>query len=96
MKLQTVYWKKADGSINATIKVVDQGDFPTANIFGSTSGYTADEGWSLGENTEDSITKTLPTSHEAKQWASTQINTIKEKLDNWRNISAPEPEEFEI
>jgi len=96
MKLQTAYWKNADGSINVTVKVVDQGDFPTANVFGSTSGYPADEGWSLGESSEDSITNTLPTSDEAKQWASTQINAVKEKLDNWRNILVPETEEFEI
>ncbi len=96
MKLQTVYWKNADGSIKVTIKVVDQDDFPTCNIFGPTLGNPADEGWSLGESTDDSITKTLPTSDEAKQWASAQIHALKGKLDNWRSIWVPEPEEFEI
>lgn len=77
-------------------KVVDHGDFPTSNIFGPTLGNPADEGWSLGEGTDDSITKTLPTSDEAKQWASVQIHALKEKLDNWLSIWVPELEEFEI
>lgn len=96
MKLQAVYWKNANGSIKVTIKIVDQGDFPTPDIFGPTLGNPADEGWSLGEGTDDSITKTLPTSEEAKHWVSAQINALKEKLDNWRSIWVPEPEEFEI
>jgi len=92
MKLQTAYWKNADGSIKVTIKVVDKGDFPTVNIFGSSSGYPAEEGWSLEESSGDYISNTLPNPDEAKQWASSQVNALKEKLDNWRNIWVPEPE----
>lgn len=94
MKLATGYWKNADGSIKVTIKVVDKGDFPTANIFGLRA--PADEDWSLAEDIRDSVSKTLPTPDEAKQWALAQINALKEKLNNWRNIWVPEPEEFEI
>ncbi|MEW6675693.1 MAG: hypothetical protein AB1348_06815 [Nitrospirota bacterium] len=96
MRLQAVYWKNPDGSIKVTLKVVHQSDFPITNIFGSTSGDPADEGWNLGEGTTDSITKMLRTSEEARQWTSTQINALKRRLDNWRSIPVPEPEEFEI
>ncbi len=96
MKLQTAYWKNADGSIKVTIKVADKGDFPTANIFGSSSGYPAEESGDLGEGSRDSISKTLPTPDEARQWTSAQINALKEKLDNWESIQVPEPEEFGI
>jgi len=90
MKLQTLYRKNPNGSIKVTIKVADQGDFPTANIFGSSSGYPGKESWSLGEGNGDSISKTLPTPDEAKQWALVQINALKERLDNWRSIWVPE------
>lgn len=96
MKLQATYLKGADGSIKATIEVVDQGDFPTVSIFGSASGHPADEARNPGEGAESSVSETFPTSDEAKQWVSAQINALKVKLDHWRGIWVPEPEEFEI
>ncbi|HIC90609.1 MAG TPA: hypothetical protein EYP21_00810 [Syntrophaceae bacterium] len=96
MKLQATYWKNADGSIKATIEVLDAGDFPRSNIFPSASITQENEEWNLGEGTESTISQTLPTSDEAKQWVSAQISALKAKLDHWRGIMVPEPEEFEV
>jgi len=96
VKLQATYSKNADGTIEATIKVVDQGDFPTVNIFNSTSENPSDEAWNIGQGTESTISNTLFNPDEAKQWVSTQINSLKRKLDAWRNIVVPEPEELEV
>lgn len=96
MKLQATYWKNADGSIKATIEILDAGDFPRSNIFPSPSKNLETEEWNIGKGTETTISQTLPTSDEAKQWMSAQIRAIKEKLDHWRGIMIPESEEFEI
>lgn len=96
MKLQATYSKNANGSIEVTIKVVDQGAFPTVNIFNSASENPSDEAWNLAEGKQSTISKTLPSSDEAKQWVSSQVKALKEKLDYWRNIVVPESEEFDV
>lgn len=96
MKLQATYLKNVDGSIKATIEVLDAGDFPRSNIFPSPSISPENEEWNIGKGTESTISQTLPTSDEAKQWVSAQISTLKAKLDHWRSITIPEPEEFEV
>jgi len=96
MKLQATYWKEANGLIKATLKVIDQGDFPTVNIFKSALENQSDEAWSIGQGTESTISNMLPSPDEAKQWVSAQINAIKGKLDGWRGIRVPEFQEFEI
>ena len=96
MNLQATYKKEANGSIRATIKVIDSGDFPTVNIFNSASKNPSDEAWNLGEGKQSSISKTLPNSDEAKQWVLSQVKVLREKLDHWRNIVVPESEEFEV
>lgn len=96
MKLQATYEKEANASIKATIKVIDSGDFPTVNVFKSASENPSDEAWNIGEGTESTISNTLPNPDEARRWVSAQISAIKGKLDDWRSIRVPEPEEFEI
>ncbi len=96
MKLQASYSKDGNGSLKAIIKIVDQGDFPTINIFKSASENPLDEAWNLREGKESTISKTLPSPEEAKQWVLSQVKVLKEKLDHWRNIVVPETEEFEV
>ncbi len=96
MKLQATYWKDAKGSIKATIKVLDAGDYPESYIFPQTPENPGDDGWKLGEGTENTMSQTLPSAYDAKQWVSTQINILKGKLDHWREIVVPETEEFEV
>jgi len=96
MKLQATYWKDARGSIKATVQVLDAGDYPETNIFPRISENPGDDGWKLGEGTENAISQTLPSAYDAKQWVSAQINSLKGKLDYWRNIVIPKPEEFEV
>ncbi len=96
MRLQATYSKDAYGSIKVTIDVVDQGDFPTVNIFNSASENPSDEAWNLGERKESTISKTLPSPDEAKQWVLSQVKVLKEKLDRWRNIAVPKSDEFEV
>ena len=96
MKLEATYTKEANGSIKATIRVTDSGDFPTINVFKSPSENPSDETWSIGEGTESAISNTLPGPDETKQWVTSQINALKWNLDHWRAIWVPESEEFEI
>ncbi len=96
MKLQAAYWKEANGLIKATLKVVDQGDYPGFNIFKSALENQSDEVWSIGDGIESTISNMLSSPDEAKQWVSAQINAIKGKLDGWRGIRVPEFQEFEI
>lgn len=96
MRLRATYCKDANGSIILTIKVLDQGDFPTSNIFRSTSDDPAGGAWDLGEGMENAIAHTSPTSDEARQWVLARIKILKLKLDGWRNIWVPQPEEFQI
>ncbi|KPJ64437.1 MAG: hypothetical protein AMJ45_05740 [Syntrophobacter sp. DG_60] len=94
IKLKATWSRNPNGSITATIKVVDRGDFPTVNIFGSTSEEPASVAWNLGKGTISAITKTLSTPEEAKQWVSVQIGAIKWKLEHWRSnqvLQAPTP-----
>jgi len=90
VKLQATYSKNPDGSIKAVIKVVYRGDFPTDNIFRSASESPVDDRWNLSEGVESAITKTFPTSNEAKKWVSTQIEVLKAKLNRWRSMSLEE------
>ncbi len=96
MRLRATYCKDANGFIISTIKVLHQGDFPTPNIFRAISDTPGDEAWNLGEGTENTISKKLPTPDEVQQWVSRQIKLLKTKLDGWRNIPVPDPEEFEV
>ncbi len=96
MKLQAEYMKEANGSIKVTIRITDSGDFPTVNVFKSASENPSDETWNIGQGTESTISNTLPSPAEAKQWVSAQVNALKGKLDNWRGIWVPESEEFEV
>ena len=96
MKLQAKYEKEANGFIKATIKVIDSGDFPTANLFTSASENPSDEAWRMEVGTESTICNTLTNPAEAKQWVSGQVKALKWNLDNWRSILVPEFEEFEI
>lgn len=96
MRLRATYGKDINGFIISTIKVLHQGDFPTPNIFRSTSDTPGDETWNLGGGTGNTVSKNLATPDEAKQWVSTQIKCLKTKLDRWRSIPVPDPEEFEV
>ncbi len=96
MKLQATYSKGADGSIKSTIKVVDPRDFPTVNIFNSAAENPSDEAWKLGEGKEATISKILGSSDEAKQWVLSQVRALEQKLNRWREIVVPDPEEFEV
>ncbi len=96
MKLQATYWKDAKGSIKVTIKVLDAGDYPESYIFPQTSENPGHGEWRLGEGTENTISQTLSSAYDAKQWVSAQINSLKGKLDYWRDIVVPEAEEFEV
>lgn len=67
---------------------MDQGDFPTPNIFGSTSEEPASTAWSLGKGTISAISKTFRTPEVAMLWVSVQIVALKEKLVHWRTNQA--------
>lgn len=96
IRLLATYSKDANGFINSTIKVLDRGDFPTPNIFKSTSDNPASATWDLEEGAENTISHTSPNSDEARQWVLAQVKVLKAKLHYWRNIPVPEPEEFHI
>jgi 3D (Asp-Asp-Asp) domain-containing protein len=96
MKLQALYTKDAKGFIKVVIEVIESGDFPTVNVFKSSSENRSDEAWNLGEGAENTTSKTLPSSDEAKRWVSSQVKALEEKLNQWRHIVVPEPEEFEV
>lgn len=96
MKLQASYWKDAKGSIKSTINLLDAGDYPESNIFPRILENPGDDGWKLGEGTENTISQTSPSAYDAKQWVSAQIDSVKRKLDYWRDIVIPEPQEFDI
>lgn len=86
MKVQATYSKHPDGSIKVIIEVLNKGDFPTVNIFGSPCESPTDGGWNLREGTESAIVRTFTTSDEAKRWVSTQIESLNAKLDRWRSM----------
>jgi hypothetical protein len=96
MKLQATYSKDANGSIKSTIKVVDPRDFPTVNIFNSAAENPSDEAWKLEEGKEDTISKTMASPDEAKQWVLSQVRALEQNLNHWRQIAVPDPEEFEV
>lgn len=96
MKLRASYKKDVKGFITATIEVIDPGDFPTVNVFKSESGNPSDEDWNPGEGEESTTSKTLPNSGSAKEWVLSQVNALEKKLDKWRDIVVPEPEEFDV
>jgi hypothetical protein len=96
MRLVATYSKDAKGFINSTIKVLDRGDFPTPNIFKSSSDDPAAATWDLEEGAENTISHTSPNSDEARQWVLAQVKVFKARLQYWRNIPVPEPEEFHI
>ncbi len=96
MKLQASYTKDARGFIKVIIKVIDSGDFPTVNVFKSASENPSDATWNLGEGEESTTSNTLPSSDEAKQWVLSQVKALEEKLNQWRHIVVPGPEEFEV
>jgi hypothetical protein len=96
MKLQAEYMKEANGSIGVTIRITDSGDFPTVNVFEPASENPSDETWNIGQCTQSTISNTLPSPDEAKQWVLAQVDALKRELDNWRGIQVPESEEFDI
>jgi hypothetical protein len=96
MKLQAIYWKDARGCIKATIRVLEAGDYPETDIFPRELEDPGRDGWKLGEGAENAISYTLPSAYDAKKWVSEQIDNLKGKLDYWRAIVVPEPEEFEV
>ena len=95
MKLKAMYYKKATGEIRARLICLDGGDYPARCIFADQDDWPSDN-YSLGDSVEVYIENTLNYPSDARFWIAKQVDSLRHKLNKWREIETLPDEEFEI
>lgn len=89
MKVSTEYQKTASGLIKASIRIIDQGDYETCNIFSGEWDHLTNES-ELGEKETREINAFHEDAEQAITWVSEQLETLEGLIVAWRNIKVPD------
>jgi len=96
MKITVRFRKTAAGKIEASIRVANPDDYPSALIFGAEDDYPAEENFELRKSETSQISKICDSPEDAEIWAKAQISALACHLQRWREIRVPESYEVEI
>ena len=96
MKIKIDYRKYSTGTIEVMLSVVEQGDYDTIYVFHDDEDYPTGNRFNLGKGNVSRIVCVCTNKEVAKDWASRQVEALREQLDAWRKVEVPDEEIMSI